>query len=168
MDADLSTELEAFPPMIEALVTGAYDLATGSRLLKPTLTKRCLKREVVSRCYNRLVKTMLNTHFSDAQCGFKAITRGAAAHLLPLVEDTGWFFDTELLALAERLGYRIFDLPVRWNENRDSHVKVLNTAKEDVRGLWRMRRNFWRDAYAHELPLGRASRNPKTREAVHC
>jgi len=67
----------------------------------------------------------LGTHFSDAQCGFKALTRKAARHLLPLVEGTGWFFDTELLVMAEKLGYRIFDLPVRWVENRDSRVKCF-------------------------------------------
>ncbi len=142
MDADLSTELEAIPPLIEALAVGGYDIATGSRLLKPALTSRGFKREFASRGYNRLVKALLRTSFSDAQCGFKAITRQAAQQLLPLIEDTGWFFDTELLATAEKMDYRIFDLPVRWIENRDSHVKVLQTAIDDIRGLLRLRRRY--------------------------
>src|SRR5882762_10221571 len=117
MDVDLSADLSALPALIEALTSGEYDLAIGSRLLKPDLTERCLKRDIISRGYNLLVKAFFRTRFSDPQCGFKAITKAAARSLLPLVEDNGWFFDTELLVIAERLGYRIFDLPVRWVEN---------------------------------------------------
>ena len=109
MDADLSTDLNAFPTLIQAVTEHGYDLAVGSRLLNPGWTERCWKREIASRCYNALVKRMLGARFSDAQCGFKAITRSAACRLLPLVEDDGWFFDTELLAMAERGGYRICD-----------------------------------------------------------
>lgn len=142
MDADLSSGLGAFPQLIEAVATGGYDLATGSRLLRPEWTTRSVKREVVSRCYNFMVRAILNTGFSDAQCGFKAITRRAASQLLPQVEDDHWFFDTELLVIAERSGYRIFDLPVRWSENRKSHVSVLSTAWSDVKGLVRLRRKM--------------------------
>ena len=142
MDVDLSTELSAFPKLIEAVATGGYDVATGSRLLKPELTTRCLKREIASRCYNVLVRAMLRTHFSDAQCGFKAITRQVAQQLLPLIEDTGWFFDTELLVAAERKGFRIFDLPVRWIEGPDTHVKIFRTAMDDLNGLIRLRRKW--------------------------
>jgi glycosyltransferase involved in cell wall biosynthesis len=140
MDADLSADLDAFPALIDPLAKGRYDLATGSRLLNPALTTRSFKREITSRCYNALVKVWLGTHFSDAQCGFKAITRRAAEHLLPLVRDEGWFFDTELLVLAEKLGYRIHDAPVKWVESRDSHVRILRTALDDLKGLWRLRR----------------------------
>ncbi len=139
MDVDLSTDLAAFPLLIEPLITKKYDLAIGSRLLNPTLTKRGFKREFISRCYNRLVKLLFHTRFSDAQCGFKAITREAAARLLPLVEDNIWFMDTELLVIAEKLGYRIFDLPVRWVDDPDSRVKIVRTALEDIKGLIRLR-----------------------------
>jgi glycosyltransferase involved in cell wall biosynthesis len=142
MDVDLSTDLSAFPPLVEALISGGFDVATGSRLLKPSLTTRRLKRELISRSYNRLIKLLFRTRFSDGQCGFKAITRQAAKELLPLVEDTGWFFDTELLVLAEKLGYRIFDLPVRWVDDSDSRVKILRTAWEDAKGLMRVRRDL--------------------------
>ena len=110
---------------------------------------RGLKREITSRGYNRLVKLFFSTRFSDAQCGFKAITREAAQRLLPAVEDTGWFFDTELLVLAEKSGHRIFDLPVTWMDDPDSQVKIIKTAWEDVKGLWRVRRGFREGRYAH-------------------
>lgn len=142
MDVDLSADLACFPRLIEAVSTGKFDLAIGSRLLNPPLTTRCFKRELASRCYNTLIKLLFRTGFSDAQCGFKAISRRAAADLLPLVEDNDWFFDTELLILAERRGYRIFDCPVRWTENRESHVKIVQTALRDMRGLLRLRRTM--------------------------
>jgi len=144
MDLDLSTDLSFYVPLTEALVSGDYDLAAGSRLLKSSCTTRCFKREVISRVYNLLVKVIFRTRFSDAQCGFKAITRRAANELLPLVGDDGWFFDTELLVLAEKLGYRIFDLPVRWVEGRDSRVNICRTAFQDIRGLLRLRRKLGR------------------------
>ncbi len=142
MDVDLATDLAAFPPLIEALLGGGHDIAVGSRRLKPSLTTRGLKREIISRCYMLLVKTLFQTKFSDAQCGFKAITRSAATALLPLVEDNGWFMDTEVLILAEKLGYRIFDLPVRWVDDPDSRVRIWSTAIGDLKGLIRVRRNL--------------------------
>jgi glycosyltransferase involved in cell wall biosynthesis len=142
MDVDLSTEIEAFPRLVEPLLSGACDLATGSRLLRESRTTRCLRRDLLSHGYNWLVRACFHTQFSDAQCGFKAITRRAARELLPLVHDTGWFWDTELLVIAEKLGYRIFDLPVRWVEDRDSRVKVWSTVIHDLRGIIRLRRRL--------------------------
>jgi glycosyltransferase involved in cell wall biosynthesis len=145
MDIDLSTDLAAFPRLIEALVQGPCDLATGSRLLPQSETTRCWNRELISRAYNRLVSVVFRTRFSDAQCGFKAITRKTAAGLLSLVEDNGWFFDTELLVWAERRGHRILELPVRWTEDADSRVRIVRTAGQDLRGMLRLRRNLYRD-----------------------
>jgi glycosyltransferase involved in cell wall biosynthesis len=147
MDVDLSTNLYAFPPMMEALIAGGFDIGIGSRLLKASTTKRSLKRESISRAYNLLVKAFFFTRFSDAQCGFKALTRKAAQDLLPKIADTGWFFDTELLVIAEKKGYRIFDLPVSWIEDLDSRVKIVRTAIDDIKGLIRVRRNFWKGLY---------------------
>ncbi|MBI1178880.1 glycosyltransferase [bacterium] len=144
MDVDLATDLSAFPPLVESLAGGGFDLAIGSRLLKPSLTKRRLKRELISRGYVRLIRLMFRTHFSDAQCGFKAITRKAAVELLPFVEDDAWFMDTELLILAEKLGYRIFDFPVRWVDDPDSRVQIWNTALGDIKGLIRLRMSLAR------------------------
>ncbi|MCS6800779.1 MAG: glycosyltransferase family 2 protein [Chloroflexota bacterium] len=139
MDVDLSTNLNAFPPLIDAIVTRGYDLAIGSRLMPASRTTRSLKREVISRGYNLLIKVLFWNHFSDAQCGFKAITRQAAHELLPLVEDESWFFDTELLLRAEQHGYRIAEVPVEWIEDLDSRVNIIRTAIDDVRGLLRVR-----------------------------
>lgn len=148
MDVDLSSNLYAFPPLIEALISGGFDIGIGSRLLKASTTKRSLKREAISRTYNLLVKAFFFTKFSDAQCGFKATTKEAARRLLPMIVDTGWFFDTELLVIGEKLGYRIFDLPVSWIEDLDSRVKIVQTAMDDIKGLIRVRKNFWKGVYS--------------------
>jgi glycosyltransferase involved in cell wall biosynthesis len=142
MDCDLSSDLAAFPKLIEPLVLGKFELSIGSRLLNPATTSRGLKREVLSHGYNLLVKMFFQTKFSDAQCGFKAITKDAARKLLPLIESNGWFADTELLVLAELMGYRIYDLPVRWVDDPDSSVRILRTIFEDLRGLLRLRRRL--------------------------
>ncbi len=147
MDVDLSTDLSAFTPLMESLITGGFDLATGSRRLKGSVTRRGFKREFLSWGYHALIKTLFHTKISDAQCGFKAITKKAAGRLLPLVEDNEWLMDTELLVIAERLGYRIFDLPVRWTEDTDSRVKIGRDALEAISGLLRLRRNLARSEY---------------------
>jgi glycosyltransferase involved in cell wall biosynthesis len=139
MDCDLSSDLTAFPKLIEPLIGGGFEVSVGSRLLNSSMTSRGLKREVLSRGYNLLVKGLFQTKFSDAQCGFKAITRSAANRLLPLVEDDRWFADTELLVLAERMGCRIFDLPVRWVDDPDSKVRIWRTILEDLHGLLKLR-----------------------------
>jgi glycosyltransferase involved in cell wall biosynthesis len=138
MDVDLSTNLRFFPLLVHGLAIG-YDVAIGSRLLQASQIQRSLKREVLSRIYNGIVKLLFLNRFSDAQCGFKALRRQVAAELLPLVEDDAWFFDTELLLQAERRGYRIFEVPVEWIEDLDSRVAIVPTAFADLRGLLRVR-----------------------------
>ena len=139
MDVDLSTDLAAFPPVVQALEEG-YDLAVGSRLARGAhVYRRTFKREFISRGYNLLIKAMFFTRFSDAQCGFKALTRAAAQALVPHIVDQGWFFDTELLVLAEKRGFRIKDIPVTWTDDPDSRVKIASTAWNDMKGLLRLR-----------------------------
>lgn len=140
MDVDLSTNLEAFRPLVASIVEGPYDIAIGSRLKKGARVTRQWKREFISRGYNLLVKLMFpRRSFSDAQCGFKAISRRAADELLPIVQNNEWFFDSELLLRAEQRGYRVAEVPVEWIEDLDSRVKIVSTAAEDVRGLLRVR-----------------------------
>ncbi len=139
MDVDLSTNLWSFLPLVAPLATGHSDLAVGSRLLKGAMVTRQWKRETISRCYNLLIKLLFRNKFSDAQCGFKAVKRSVARQLLPEVENNEWFFDTELLLLAEERGLRIYEVPVRWIEDLDSRVDIVRTALEDVRGLLRVR-----------------------------
>ncbi|MGN9788747.1 glycosyltransferase [Nonomuraea sp. ZG12] len=140
MDVDLSTDLAALLPLVAPLITGHSDLAIGSRLSRGSRVTRGPKREIISRCYNLLLRGTLAARFSDAQCGFKAVRADVAARLLPLVEDTGWFFDTELLVLAERAGLRIHEVPVDWIDDPDSRVDLLPTIMADVRGIARLAR----------------------------
>jgi len=138
MDVDLSTDLKALLPLVAPLVSGHSDVAIGSRLRPGARVVRGPKREFVSRSYNLLLRSTLRTRFSDAQCGFKAIRRDVAAELLPLVEDDTWFFDTELLVLAERTGLRIHEVPVDWVDDPSSHVDIIRTAVDDLRGMARL------------------------------
>jgi putative flippase GtrA len=149
MDVDLSTDLSALLPLIAPLVSGHSHLAIGTRLSRTSRVVRGPAREVISRSYNLLLRGTLAARFSDAQCGFKAIRSDAAHALLPLVVDTGWFFDTELLVLAERAGLRIHEVPVDWVDDPDSRVDILATALADLRGIARV----GRDLAAGRLPL---------------
>jgi putative flippase GtrA len=138
MDVDLSTDLNALLPLVAPLLSGHSDLAIGSRLSRSARVSRGRKREMISRCYNVLLRHTLRVRFSDAQCGFKAIRRDAARELLPLVQNNTWFFDTELLVLAERAGLRIHEVPVDWTDDPDSRVDILATAIEDLGGMARL------------------------------
>jgi hypothetical protein len=142
MDVDLSTDLNALLPLVAPLVSGHSDLAIGTRLARGSRVVRGLKREFISRCYNVLLHAYLGVRFSDAQCGFKAIRREQAQALLPLTKDTGWFFDTELLVLAERAGLRIHEIPVDWIDDLDSRVDIVATALADLRGMARLGRGL--------------------------
>ena len=143
MDVDLSTNLESFLPLVAPIITGHSDLAIGSRLLRGAMVTRQWKREIISRCLNLTIKLMFRNRFSDAQCGFKAIRRTVARELLPMVKNQKWFFDSELLLLAEERGYRIYEVPVVWVEDLDSRVHVVKTALEDLKGLLRVRNQRW-------------------------
>lgn len=146
MDVDLSTKLDHVPELLDAIVHDGYDVATGSRLMRESRTTRSLKREIISRIYNILVKAVLFTRFSDAQCGFKALSRKAVEEIVPQIKDQAWFFDTEMLVLAEKQGYRIKDVPVVWIEDDDSRVKIIQTGWEDIKGVFRLRRQLWSEA----------------------
>jgi glycosyltransferase involved in cell wall biosynthesis len=138
MDVDLSTDLNALLPLVAPLVSGHSDVAIGTRLHPSARVMRSRKRELISRGYNRLLRLALRARFSDAQCGFKAIRSSAALELLPQIEDEAWFFDTELLVLAQRRGLRIHEVPVDWVEDGDSRVDIVPTALADLRGILRL------------------------------
>ena len=165
MDVDLSTDLAALLPLIAPLVSGHSDLAIGTRLARGSRVVRGARREVISRSYNLILRTTLAAHFSDAQCGFKAIRRDVATQLLPLVADHGWFFDTELLVLAERCGMRIHEIPVDWVDDPDSSVDLVATALADLRGVARLARALGTGALPLtdvRAQLGRAPLEPRT------
>ncbi|WP_438486923.1 glycosyltransferase [Streptomyces sp. S186] len=164
MDVDLSTDLNALLPLVAPLISGHSDLAIGSRLSRSARVVRGPKREFVSRAYNLILRGSLAARFSDAQCGFKAIRGDVAGRLLPMTEDTGWFFDTEMLVLAERAGLRIHEVPVDWVDDPDSTVHLVRTATDDLKGVWRVGRALATGA----LPLDRLARpfgdDPRDRE----
>ena len=141
MDVDLSTNLNALLPLVAPLLAGHSDVAIGTRLAKGSRVVRRPKREFISRSYNLLLRATLGAHFSDAQCGFKAIRADVARELLPFVQDTSWFFDTELLVLAEQAGLRIHEVPVDWIDDLDSRVAIAKTVGEDLRGIARLLRS---------------------------
>jgi putative flippase GtrA len=160
LDVDLSTDLNALLPLVAPLLSGHSDLAIGTRLSRGARVTRGPRRELISRGYNVLLRGTLRTRFSDAQCGFKAVRRDVAQALLPLVEDDSWFFDTELLVLAERSGLRIHEVPVDWDDDPDSRVDLTRTILDDLAGI---RRLGWAllagrvplDAVRRELGRGR-------------
>jgi glycosyltransferase involved in cell wall biosynthesis len=137
MDIDLSTDLDAFPPLIQSIRDG-FDIAIGSRQYKGAFVDRSFKREVISRGYIWILKLILGFPFTDAQCGFKAASKKVVKELFPCIKDEEWFFDTELLHIAHKEGYKVKELPVRWIEDRDSRVKILRTAWLDMVGVFRM------------------------------
>ncbi|HXM57823.1 MAG TPA: dolichyl-phosphate beta-glucosyltransferase [Candidatus Dormibacteraeota bacterium] len=138
MDVDLSTDLDALLPLVAPLISGHSDLAIGSRLAPGARVVRGPRRELISRAYNLLLKLTLRVRFRDAQCGFKAVRTDVARELLPQVEDRRWFFDTELLVLAERKGLRIHEVPVDWTDDPDTRVDLWSTAVDDLRGILRI------------------------------
>ncbi|MDT0386622.1 bifunctional glycosyltransferase family 2/GtrA family protein [Streptomyces dubilierae] len=140
LDVDLSTDLAALLPLVAPLISGHSDIAIGTRLARGARVVRGPKRELISRCYNGLLRSTLHVGFSDAQCGFKAVRRDVAERLLPLVQDRAWFFDTEMLVIAERAGLRIHEVPVDWVDDPDSRVHLLSTALADLRGMARLGR----------------------------
>jgi putative flippase GtrA len=151
MDVDLSTDLDALLPLVAPLLSGHSDLAIGTRLARSAHVVRGPKREIISRGYNQLLRLALGVGFTDAQCGFKAVRADRARALLPLVRDGGWFFDTELLVLAERSGLRIHEVPVDWVDDPDSRVDIVATAVADLKGVARL----GRDLATGRLPVAR-------------
>jgi glycosyltransferase involved in cell wall biosynthesis len=138
MDVDLSTDLGALGALVEPLLAGESDVAIGTRLAREAQVQRGLKREVISRAYNAILHVALRARFSDAQCGFKALRTDVARELLPAIRDDGWFFDTELLVLAQRRGLRLHEVPVQWVDDPDSRVNIVRTAIDDLRGVLRL------------------------------
>lgn len=142
MDVDLSTDLDALLPLVAPLLSGHSDVSIGSRLASGASVARYPKRELISRSYNAILRVCFASRFRDAQCGFKAVRSDIARRLVPTVHDDGWFFDTELLLLAQHNGLRIHEVPVDWVDDPDTRVHTASTALHDLRGASRMARTF--------------------------
>jgi len=165
-DLDLSTDLNALFPLVASVLSGHAAIAVGSRLAPGSQTTRGPKRELISRAYNLLLHVVLGTRFRDAQCGFKAVRADLARALLPEVDDQAWFFDTELLVRAERHGLRVVEVPVHWVDDPDSRVDILRTAREDLRGVWRLVRELGPRRSAGPLATSSAPRPLEHSEAA--
>ncbi len=139
MDVDLSTDLKCLLPLVQAILDG-YDISIGSRHYKGSHLERSIKREIISRGYLIILKLFLDFPFSDAQCGFKAVSKKVVKELIPIIEDNEWFFDTELLYRGYKAGYKIKEIPVHWIEDKDSRVRIIRTAWLDLVGVMRMRK----------------------------
>ena len=147
MDLDLSTDLKHLPRILTALKEG-YDVAIGSRLAKGARVEgRTMLRELTSRVLNFFfIHLFFQTHFTDAQCGFKAVTKKVVENLIPKVKDNEWFFDGELLIIAEKSGYKIYEEPVHWVDNPGSTVRLISTIWGDILSIFRLLRTRpWKD-----------------------
>ncbi|BAN02830.1 bifunctional glycosyltransferase family 2/GtrA family protein [Ilumatobacter coccineus] len=157
-DVDLSTGLTGLLPLVAPLISGHSDVAVGSRLSSASVVARGPKRELISRCYNLILRLIFAVRFRDAQCGFKAVRTDVARLLLPAIEDEAWFFDTELLLIAEHNGLRVHEVPVDWIDDPDSRVAITSTALDDLRGVRRMVGRFIRGKA--NVELGTLQRQP--------
>lgn len=139
MDLDLSTDLVHLPVILKKL-EGGYDVAIGSRLAKGARVEgRTFIRELTSRTLNFFfIKFFFHTHFTDAQCGFKGVTRRIVENLIPKIRDNEWFFDGELLIVAEKSGYKIYEEPVHWVDNPGSTVRLISTIWGDLMSIKRL------------------------------
>lgn len=138
MDVDLSTGLDALPRMLKELES--YDVVVGSKYIKEAINKRTPVRYLLSRTYNSLfTKIVLKANFTDAQCGFKGINVKISKEVIPLIEDRGWFWDTEFLYIIQKRGYKFKEIPVRWVEKDNSGVKLLKTVVDFVIKTIRLR-----------------------------
>ncbi|MEK0155058.1 glycosyltransferase [Arthrobacter oryzae] len=142
MDVNLSADLAALAPLVAPLLSGHSDVAIGTRLARTSRAVRGPWREFISRSYNFLLHALMGARFSDAQCGFKAVRADVGRHILPHTADNEWFFDTELLVLAERCGLRVHEVPVDWTSGADAGVDLVQTALADLRGIVRLTRDL--------------------------
>ena len=117
MDIDLSTDLKYFRNLINPIEQG-YDICIGSRYHKNSKMKRSFLRHFISSFYHIIfMKIILNTKYTDSQCGFKAVNKKVVKEILPLVKDKFWFFETEFLYIAQKKGFKIKEIPIMWEED---------------------------------------------------
>ncbi len=145
MDIDLATDIQHLSHLISSILSDGYDIATGSRLISGARTRRSFFRTMCSVLYNKLpVLFFPSFPVRDAQCGFKAISRRIRDTILSDVQDTGWFFDTELLIRTHLKNYRISEFPVLWRDQRfvqrKSKVRILETGLANIKKLFQLKR----------------------------
>ncbi len=139
-DADLSTPIEEADGLLEAIENG-FDIAIGSRQIHGSKIEvhQPWYRELAGRTFGLVNRIVLQHGIPDTQCGFKAFTRGAIDRILPHQRLSGWAFDAELMFIARRLGLTIAQIPVRWENDPDTKVKMLVDGPKMVCDLFRIR-----------------------------
>ncbi|MCK4744947.1 glycosyltransferase [Candidatus Parcubacteria bacterium] len=146
MDADLSVDLEALPKLISAVKEEHYDIAVGSRFHKQSIIKRSIARKMISKLYRVAKKIITNSYISDLPCGFKAANKEIIKKILPLIKNNEWFFDSELIILSEKCGYKIKEIPVKWEEVRESgdksRVKTIALGFNYIKNLIELRKRL--------------------------
>ncbi len=149
LDADLAADIRALPALVEPILSGQADLVCGSRFTVGLLIKRSPCRRSLSFAYRMWQKKVLHLPTEDAQCGFKAVSPRVVHELLPFVQERGWLFDTELLALVAERGLMTQPLPVDWidqrHANRRSALSVWRDGWDFIFGVWRIRRRIMKD-----------------------
>ncbi len=149
MDADLATDLSTLPDLISAIGRENYDLAAGARFHKDSKVKRSLLRKFISRAYRFILRLALRSKIKDAPCGFKAVNYKVIKNILPQIKNNEWFFDTEMIVLAEKQNYRVKEIPVIWTEHkkigRRSRVSFLKVSLGYLKEIWRLKKSHARN-----------------------
>lgn len=144
IDADLSTDITFLPNLINAIAKENYDIAIGDRFDKNSKVKRNLKRNIISLGYRFILKISLKTKINDLPCGFKAINKKILDNIVPLVKNNTWFFDSEIVLLAEKMGYKIKKIPIIWQENREkqNNTPLWSIIKEYLKEILRLKKEL--------------------------
>ncbi|MBD3359736.1 MAG: glycosyltransferase [Candidatus Buchananbacteria bacterium] len=141
-DIDLATDIFAFKKLFNSIINGSANIAIGARYIKGSQTKRTLNRLIYSKVYIFLVRLFFPTKIKDFQCGFKAVDKKTVSEILPLVKDKEWFFDTELLLIAEKNDFKIKEIAVQWKENPETKVKFIRTIYDYIENLIKFKKYY--------------------------
>jgi len=145
-DADLATDLSFISDLFKEIIEEKNNLTIGNRYLKSSNAERNPDRLFYSKIFNLIVRLLFKSKITDFQCGFKAIDRKTLEKVVPLIEDDHWFFDSELLILAERENYSIKQIPITWKEMRKKHsrVKVIKDSVYFLSKIILLRYKLWK------------------------
>ncbi len=152
MDLDLATDLKHLEQVYHLIKNEGIPVVNGSRLLAGShVVNRTLTREFTSRTFNSVVRNLLGVSFTDGMCGFKFFRRQIAQSIIATgVNTEGWIFSTEMLVKTEWKGIYIHEIPVHWEDDQNSKVKIFKLSLEYLRHLWKLRKEkkYWMETYA--------------------
>jgi dolichyl-phosphate beta-glucosyltransferase len=148
-DADLSSPIEEAPKLFEAIEAGV-DVAIGSRWLRSELQteRQPLHRQLFGRIFNLALRIILGLNYKDTQCGFKAFTRKAAQSVFPLQRIERWAFDPEIIFLAEKQGFHVAEVAVRWAHDEHGRINPLRDGLRMFGEVLKIRWNWLSGKYS--------------------